>query len=232
MFLKIIFLIYIGTIIKTSQSIGLTMLEGLKPFYNGLLRPFARFLSRLGVYPNHLTLLGLCLFVTAGWMSGRGKWVWALFMVIAGSLMDGLDGVVARESGKKTVFGAILDSSCDRLTEIFLILGILVYYLKTPQINIPGVVACFTGICGSVMVSYVKARCEGAGVACKRGLLQRPERLILLSIGLLAGPQTMIWILLGISALATFTVIQRLFEAATVCRHTDGTEHNSSVEPR
>ena len=194
------------------------MLEGLKPFYNAVLRPAALFFAKLRIHPNHLTVFGLLLFALAGYMCSRARWIEALLLVISGALMDGLDGVLARETGQKTTFGAILDSSCDRLTEIFLLLGILVFYLKLPQINIPGILFCFTSITGSIMVSYIKARCEGAGVSCTRGLLQRPERLILLSFGLLTGQKVMFYILVLITALATVTVIQRLFEAASQCR--------------
>jgi hypothetical protein len=65
----------------------------------------------------------------------------------------------------------------------------------------------------SLMVSYVKARCEGAGVSCNRGIMQRPERLILLCIGLLLGPRTMIFILGGLSILGAITVVERFFQA-------------------
>lgn len=190
------------------------MLEGLKPLYNNILRPAARFLCKTGIHPNHITLFGLILFAAAGWFSSYGNWNTALILVIFGALMDGLDGVLARESGKKTIFGAILDSSCDRLTEMFLLLGILIFFLKSSTVNQLGVILCFAGICGSVMVSYIKARCEGAGIACKSGILQRPERVIILAIGLLTGPLTMIWILCALTAFSWITVVQRIFEAA------------------
>lgn len=194
------------------------MIEGLKPFYNNILRPIARFLQKTGIQPNHITLTGLAFFAIAGWFSSNGKWITALILVIIGALMDGLDGVLARESGKKSIFGAILDSSCDRLTEIFLLLGILVFFLKETAVNQLGVILCFTGICGSVMVSYIKARCEGVGLPCKGGILQRPERIIILSIGLLCGPAGMIWVLSALTFLSWVTVIQRIYEAAESSR--------------
>lgn len=190
------------------------MLEGLKPFYNSILRPAARFLCNTGIQPNHITLLGLALFGAAGWFCSTGEWKTALILVIFGALMDGLDGVLARESNKKTIFGAILDSSCDRLTEMVLLMGILVYFLKSSQVNQLGVILCFASICGSVMVSYIKARCEGAGITCKGGIFQRPERVIILSAGLLAGPSKMVWILCALTVFSWLTVIQRIFEAA------------------
>jgi CDP-diacylglycerol--glycerol-3-phosphate 3-phosphatidyltransferase len=184
-------------------------------------------MMRFGVHPNHLTIFGLILFIAAGYLSGVGRWYSALLFVICGAIMDGLDGVLARESGKKSVFGAILDSSCDRLTEIFLLLGILAFYIKGGLTNTWGIYLCFTGISSSVMVSYIKARCEGAGISCSRGVAQRPERIILLSIGLLAGPVVMLWFLFALTILATVTIVQRLFEAAVQCKKVE----NNKLKP-
>ena len=200
------------------------MLESLKPAYNNLLRPLVRPLAAIGLHPNHLTFAGLALFGVAAWFVFKGQWILALVLVVVGSLLDGLDGVVAREAGKESVFGAILDSSCDRLTEIFLIAGVLGYLLAMPLISFSkpgisltlrawGIVFCYAAITMSLMVSYVKARCEGAGVSCNRGIMQRPERLILLWVGLLMGPRAMIFILGGLSVLGAVTVVDRLFQA-------------------
>ncbi len=191
------------------------MLESLKPFYNNTLRPVARLFLRIGLHPNHVTLLGLMLFIAGGWLCAKDRWYLALIVVIIGALMDGLDGLLARESGKKTDFGAILDSSCDRLTEMALLGGLSVYYLRSDGYTLYGPLLCFAALCSSVMVSYVKARCEAAGISCSRGLLQRPERIILLCAGLLAGPSVMIWILCSLFLLGSITVVQRLFQAAS-----------------
>jgi len=193
------------------------MLEGLKPFYNHLLKPCTRSLDRLGIRPNHITILGLFLFTAAGVVTAMGHWYYALILVVAGAVMDGLDGVLAREAGRKTIFGAILDSSCDRFTEFALLFGVLIFYLRMDT-WFYGIVLCFTGITGSILVSYVKARCEGAGVPCAGGILQRPERIILLAIGLIAGPSVMIWILLALTLFSFFTVVQRLVIASLYCK--------------
>jgi CDP-diacylglycerol--glycerol-3-phosphate 3-phosphatidyltransferase len=151
-------------------------------------------------------------------------WATACIVTIAGSLFDGFDGVVARESNQKSTFGAILDSSCDRLTEILLLFGILGYFLTSLAASLDrvffslalrswGILFCYSAITLSLMVSYIKARCEGAGVSCNRGLLQRPERIILLCAGLLLGPPSMVWILCTISILAAITIMQRFIEA-------------------
>jgi CDP-diacylglycerol--glycerol-3-phosphate 3-phosphatidyltransferase len=191
------------------------MLESLKPAYNNLLRPLVRPLVAVGLHPNHITLGGLAFFGVAAWFVFKGQWILGLVLVVIGSFLDGLDGVVAREAGKK---------SGDRLTEIFLIAGVLGYLLTAPLVTFLkpgitfsqrawGIVFCYAAITMSLMVSYVKARCEGAGVSCNRGIMQRPERLILLCVGLIMGPRAMIFILGGLSVLGAITVIERFFEA-------------------
>ena len=190
------------------------MLEGLKPFYTRTLRPVTRLFLGLGLHPNHITIFGLVLFIIAGWLCAHSFWHYALLAVIAGSLMDGLDGILARESNKISRFGAILDSTSDRITEFVLIGGIAMCYIKNENYSVYGPMICFIALSVSFLVSYIKARCEGEGIKCSRGLLQRPERLILLCAGLLAGPQSMFWILCGISIIGGVTVIQRLLQAA------------------
>lgn len=197
------------------------MLERLKPAANNFLRPIMRMFAKAGVHPNHITLAGLALFGIAGYFSAKGMWYVALGLLAGGAVMDLLDGQLARECGKKTVFGAILDSSCDRITEIFLLLGLLVFYMENAIMHNWGVYLSFTAIAGSVMVSYVKARCEGVGISCARGLLQRPERLILIALGLLLGYNIMVWILGAVTVLAAITVFERLVFASAQCKEID-----------
>ena len=200
------------------------MIEGLKPLFNDVLRPMVHPVVKIGIRPNHLTMAGLALFCIASWYVYNGVWAMAVIITIAGSLFDGFDGVVARESNQKSTFGAILDSSCDRLTEIFLLSGVLGYFLTSQIASLDreflsfslrswGILLCYSAITMSLMVSYIKARCEGAGVSCSSGLLQRPERIILLCAGLLLGPSGMVWILGVISILAAITMMQRFIEA-------------------
>jgi CDP-diacylglycerol--glycerol-3-phosphate 3-phosphatidyltransferase len=200
------------------------MLEGLKPLFNSILRPLVRPLAGLGVRPNHLTIAGLVFAGVAAGFVYTGRWTTACVMTAAGALLDGLDGVMARASGRKSVFGAVLDSCCDRFAETVLIFGILGFFMVSPASSLDkevlsmalrwwGVLFCYTAVTLSLMVSYVKARSEGAGVPCSRGLLRRPERVILLCAGLLAGPALMVWVLAAVSLLAAVTVLQRMFEA-------------------
>jgi CDP-diacylglycerol---glycerol-3-phosphate 3-phosphatidyltransferase len=197
-----------------ASELARNMLESLKPFYNAVLKPAVQLFVFLRIAPNHLTIFGTLLFVVAGFLVAGTHWHWALLLVIAGSLMDGWDGLLARETNQQSVFGAVLDSSCDRITEIALFFGLVVFYFDKLSAGRAGVGLAVLAMAGSIMVSYVKARCEAEGLVCKQGILQRPERLILLSFGLLLGPGAMVWLLGLTAALAWYTTIERLAIAA------------------
>lgn len=195
------------------------MIEGLKPFYERILRPALRLFVRIGVKPNDLTVFGVFLFGVSGWYCAQGQWGIATAFLVVAAFMDGWDGLLARETDQKSDFGAILDSTCDRITEILLFGGLLAYYAMQPVPALVGVYLCFAAITGSLMISYVKARCEGQGVACRGGLLQRPERIILLAVFLVSGPTIMLWGIGVLSVLAYATVLQRIWIAWRACRN-------------
>ena len=195
---------------------GVVVIEGLKPFYTRLLKPMIGLFVRLHLRPSHLTLSGVVLFLLAGALVAGGFWYWSAACVTLGAFMDGWDGLLAREKGMKTRFGAILDSTCDRMTEIAWIGGIVYFYFAndtgTPLYGW-GVALGMAGLAGSLMVSYVKARCEGEGIRCGEGILQRPERIFLVGIGQLIGPRAMVGSLALLSMLSWYTVLQRLMVA-------------------
>jgi CDP-diacylglycerol--glycerol-3-phosphate 3-phosphatidyltransferase len=116
------------------------------------------------------------------------------------------------------LFGAIFDSTCDRITEIVWIGGICAFYGTHTSYGPQGVYLCFAALSGSLMVSYVKARAEGAGIPCPGGILQRPERIIILAVAQLAGPVIMLWGLGLIAVVGYVTVFQRLLTVAAECR--------------
>ncbi len=187
------------------------MIEGLKPFYSAILRPFVRLFQHLGIHPNVLTINGVLLFAVGGWFIIIGKWKLSLLIGTFGAIMDGFDGLLAKETGKISVFGAILDSVCDRFTEIIWLGSFIVYYVKYPLFDGLCIYLSFLAITGSIMVSYIKARAEGAGIECKGGVLQRSERLIILAIFQFLGPQILPWGLGIVAFLSYFTVFQRFF---------------------
>jgi CDP-diacylglycerol---glycerol-3-phosphate 3-phosphatidyltransferase len=163
-------------------------------------------------------LAGVVMSLAAGYFCARGFWYTAALFVFLGSCMDGLDGLVARQTGRKTAFGAVLDSTCDRMTEIAWLFGILVFFLGKPVYGIAVACLAFLAMAGSLMVSYVRARSEGAGIECRQGFFQRPERIVVLVACLCLGPQSMVWGLGIISGAAFFTVIQRLVIAGRVSK--------------
>jgi CDP-diacylglycerol--glycerol-3-phosphate 3-phosphatidyltransferase len=189
------------------------MIEGLKPLYNAALSPLAKLLARINIHPNIISFAGVLISCVACWYAARGHWILAAAMIAIGSCMDGLDGLLAHTSGTNTAFGAVFDSICDRFTEFAWTLGILFFYMHNPMYHGLGVYSSFLAMSGSIMVSYVRARCEAAGIPCSRGLLQRPERIILLIISFLCGPKGMIGGLLLISVLAYITVVERIYIA-------------------
>src|SRR5688572_3496115 len=109
---------------------------------------------------------------------------WAGGMILFAGLFDMLDGQVARLGKMSSSFGALLDSVLDRYSELFMFLGIC-YYLISHHYFISSLFA-FIGLIGSMMVSYTRARAEGLGIECKGGLMQRPERVVLVGTSALA----------------------------------------------
>jgi CDP-diacylglycerol--glycerol-3-phosphate 3-phosphatidyltransferase len=149
------------------------MIDGLKPYYQALIRPLVRLLKLLGIHPNVLTVSGVILFGIGSGLVIIGEWKLALLVGVFGGLMDGLDGLLAQETGKGSAFGAFLDSVCDRFAEILWIGSFIVFYMRNPLFNGLPVYLAYAAITGSIMVSYVRARAEGAGIECKGGILQR-----------------------------------------------------------
>jgi len=140
-----------------------------------------------GVNPNILTVIGVTINVGCGLLFGVGEFFWAGIILIVANLFDMLDGNVARLTGRVTQFGAFLDSSLDRLSDMVVFVGIMVFYAgNTPQHSVLNVFLAGAGLIGSVMVSYTTARSENFGVKANVGFLQRPERIVLFIIGALS----------------------------------------------
>jgi phosphatidylglycerophosphate synthase len=159
-----------------------------------VINPLVRLLIRMGLTPNMVTTIGLILnigvaiiFILGGEEGRRGdlSYVgWAGALILFAGLFDMLDGQVARLGNMSSPFGALYDSVLDRYSELILFLGIC-YYLVAHHYFISSLFA-FVGLIGSMMVSYTRARAEGLGIECKDGLMQRPERVIILGVSALA----------------------------------------------
>lgn len=176
----------------------------------------ARWLGRLGLTPNALTVIGSLLTASVGVLIAQGWFVAAGVCLWLFSATDTLDGALARATGRVTVFGAFLDSVCDRYAEAAVFFGIAWYYQAT--VNPRGVALTYLALVGSLMVSYARARAEGVGLqAAEVGWFQRPERIVLLGVGLLLTPFFPIALELVLAALAiltTITVLQRVRHVA------------------
>ena len=184
------------------------MVSQLKNLANAVLRPLARLLIRVGFRPDWLTLLGFLLNLVATAAFATGRFRWGSLFVFIGGACDVLDGQVAREGRTETKFGALLDSTTDRYSEIFLYFGIAVYLVGIKAWLVCAVL--FFALAGSLMVSYVRARAEGLGEDCKVGFMQRPERLVALCAGSLFGYEGLAFVLVVLAVTTNFTVLERL----------------------
>ncbi len=183
-----------------------------------LIAPLIPPLARLGITPNMLTGIGLLLSGVTALVIAQGyMWQGGVLVLFAGSF-DMLDGAMARVRSSATPFGAFLDSTLDRYSESIILFGLLVYTLRHPGIQNPlwpasseqmwMITFLFLAMAGSLLVSYTKARAEGLGIECKTGFLARPERVILLAIGLLTN--TGIWALALLAVLSHLTAVERI----------------------
>jgi len=168
--------------------------------------PVVRILSKTGITPNALTLINLALNIVAAYVIAIGHFIPGGILVLVSGLFDLLDGALARLAKKTTKFGAILDSTVDRMSEAAILFGLLIFYSgRGGRLEI---VLIFAVLVGSFLVSYVRARAEGLGWQCQVGLFTRAERVIVLAIGLLVNQ---IFVVLCILVVFVFvTVGQRL----------------------
>src|SRR4051812_22401586 len=156
--------------------------------------PLVKGLIKIGLTPNAVTMIGLMLnigvavvFIVGAEKGNRGdlRYIgWAGALVLFAGIFDMLDGQVARLGNMSSVFGALFDSVLDRYSESVMFLGIC-YYLVAKHYFISSLFA-FIALIGSMMVSYTRARSEGLGIQNKGGLMQRPERVVLVGVSAIA----------------------------------------------
>jgi CDP-diacylglycerol---glycerol-3-phosphate 3-phosphatidyltransferase len=189
---------------------------------NRVTEPFGRWLVRLGVTPDAVTVAGTLGSVAAAlWFLPRGQLFFGTLGVTLFVLFDLVDGAVARAKGKGTPFGAVLDSTCDRIADGALFAALTWWALGVGQARVLGVAALICLVAGQ-LISYIKARAEGAGLRVVGGLVERAERLILALVGTgLAGlgvPYALDVALWVLAATSLWTVGQRLAEARRSAR--------------
>jgi CDP-diacylglycerol--glycerol-3-phosphate 3-phosphatidyltransferase len=177
----------------------------------GIAGPIVRFLVRIGVTPNAITLFGFALAIATCALIIGEVWPAAFAVFFIGSVSDMFDGSVARLSGKVTRFGAFLDSTLDRTAEGLVLGAIGIVFARDGNWWALG--ACFLALTASFLVSYTRARAEGIGIHTnKGGLMSRPERLALTGLGLLLAPidHVLEGVIYVMAVLTTVTVAQRV----------------------
>jgi CDP-diacylglycerol--glycerol-3-phosphate 3-phosphatidyltransferase len=171
-----------------------------------LLVPIARFLGRMRISPNIITIVGFILNLGVAYVLAMGHLQVGGLLVLAAAGFDAVDGTLARETKKVSRFGAFLDSVMDRFSEATIYGGLLVFYMSEGMSE--HALLIYAAIIGSLLVSYARARAEGVGVECKVGFFTRIPRVGVLVVGLLAGQMRIVlWIL---AVVTNLTAIQRV----------------------
>lgn len=196
------------------------MLKHLRAFFSAVFTPIARFLLRIGLTPNAVTVIG-----TAGVSLGAlifyplGELFWGTVFITLFVFSDLIDGLMARLGEKSSVIGGFLDSVSDRVQDSAVFLGLMLWFFGSGENYWIGVTAAVCMILG-MMVSYIRARAESEGYDANTGIAERPERMVLtlvftgfVGLGL---PQVVLLVVLALLAAASLvTVLQRI---ATVIR--------------
>ena len=190
--------------------------DWLKNGYLRLMDPIAGFLVRRRVHPNTITVWGTIFMIAGGVLYGVGHISIGGWLLGLTALTDVLDGMVARKSGTSSQFGAFLDSTLDRVADGAALGGLAVFFAFDAAHRSPTMVAVsIAGLIGAFLTSYTRARAESLGLDAKVGMLQRPERVVLLSapqaffgVALNGWVLTIIIYILAITA--WITVVQRI----------------------
>lgn len=177
--------------------------------------PIVRALARAGVTPDMLTFAALAGNIGAAALIATGSLTAGGVVMLVFSALDLLDGELARTTGKASKAGALLDSVFDRFSEVVVLFGLMLYELGEGR-NEEAALA-FAVLAGSLLVSYVRARAEGLGVALTSGWLRRAERVVLLGVALITGVlvRPVLW---ALAVLTVLTAIQRLYIAIRILR--------------
>ncbi|MFH1845682.1 MAG: CDP-alcohol phosphatidyltransferase family protein [bacterium] len=201
--------------------------EKLKQAFRDRLRPIVLSLDRAGFTPLSISVIGLVICLFSGLIVAEGYLFLGALVFLLGSVFDLLDGDLARLQKKVSRRGAFLDSCFDRLGEAGLFAGLTWYYMEVLFPARPwAVLFIFATLVGSLTTSYVRARAEGVGTTCYVGLMQRPERIALLGLGMLLGSWILEIVLAFLAVVTLATTVQRLLHVA---RKLPGADDSSAV---
>ena len=177
--------------------------------------PIVLALDRMGLTPNGVSFIGLLISALAGWIAAQGSLFLGGIVLLVGSIFDMLDGNLARLQDRVSRQGAFLDSNFDRLAEAAVYTGLAWYYVDVLAWPDPtAVVLIVLTLTGSITTSYARARAEGLGVTCFGGWMQRPERMVLLIVGMLLGHVVLKFVLGVLAVVTLLTTLQRIVSSA------------------
>jgi CDP-diacylglycerol--glycerol-3-phosphate 3-phosphatidyltransferase len=212
--------------------------DWIKQGYLRLIDPVANWLVKRGVHPNTITCIGTLCTLVGGIIYGTGHIKTGGWFLGLTALFDVLDGTVARRSNRSSTFGAFLDSTLDRLADGFVLGGLAVFYATSRlHSSVPMLIVCLMGLIGAFLTSYTRARAEALGLDAKVGMLQRPERVVLLSapqafFGLVFNGWVLAIIIVILTVTAWITVIQRVAYVYTATTRAEEAEARAETEVR
>ncbi|HEX4137723.1 MAG TPA: CDP-alcohol phosphatidyltransferase family protein [Bryobacteraceae bacterium] len=193
----------------------MTITGAIGRFFGAIINAIVGALALSRVHPNVLTFIGLLINIWAAFLFAAGKFRWGGVVLIGAGLFDMVDGRVARETNRVTLFGGFFDSVLDRYSDLAVLVGLLVFYASINRFFY--VVLTAIVMTGTVLVSYTRARAENIIPKCKIGFLERPERIVLIILGALFN--RMAPVLWATAVLANITVIQRIVFTWQETRH-------------
>ncbi len=188
----------------------MSLIKEIKNYFRNLLDPLVSIISYMGVSPVAITIIGILISLFGAFLVAGGKLFGGAVALAVSGLCDIMDGSLARKEEKVTLFGAFLDSTGDRVSELAYFGALVIYYVSKTPANIFYVSLALIALSGSLLTSYARARAEGLGVRCEVGLIARPERIVLLILGLVFGGFPLIVIIVILAFLTVFTFIQRV----------------------
>ena len=182
--------------------------QKLQDSFINLLSPLVQQFSRWGLSPNSFTIAGVTITSIGAAAFLFGFIRLAGILILLGGFCDTIDGLLARTTGKASRFGALLDSTVDRYAEFMMFFGIAAHFIYIDDFGTAA--ATFLALCGSFMVSYSRARAESLGLDAKTGLMQRPERIVLIGLGAIIHLNAFILAIWLVAFFANLTALQRI----------------------
>jgi CDP-diacylglycerol--glycerol-3-phosphate 3-phosphatidyltransferase len=194
--------------VNTTNQPKETLTEWMRKRSRGILEPIAGFFIKIGLMPNTMTILGLVGNIAGALFLARGQMFWGGILILLMGPVDALDGTMARLKGMPTKFGGFVDSVTDRYSELIIFGGLLFYYYQ--EQNLVGTLLVYLAACGSILVSYIRARGQSLGWDTKVGILTRMERYLVMVPSLILNFPLVGLVIIAL--FANFTAIQRIVD--------------------